>query len=340
MIQFEETSLRAFSLHRVATEENQSVVSNNVFNCDEETETLLNKHLLKPFSSHAETFEFTHEIDLAYNVLFNLAKQVFDGADVANCFENVVKHLINVSKHPKIKDGDLVVALFDNVLFHNKHYSALGVFKFEDKDSFLETIIEEQNVSFTFRKVIGNKKADKACLVLCTEEPYTLLITDSHSNETDYWQKEFINQRSKNDFVNNTKDFLTLTKSYITEQVQNEFEVSKADQIDFLNRSVDYFKNNETFVQEAFEEAVFGDDKVIASFRNFDNQYRAEHELSFEDTFEISQQAVKKQARVFKSVLKLDKNFHIYIHGNRELIEHGTDSDGRKYYKIYYEEES
>ena len=49
--------------------------------------------------------------------------------------------------------------------------------------------------------------------------------------------------------------------------------------------------------------------------------------------------AVKKQARVFKSVLKLDKNFHIYIHGNRDLIEQGTDERGRKYYNIYYEEE-
>jgi hypothetical protein len=57
------------------------------------------------------------------------------------------------------------------------------------------------------------------------------------------------------------------------------------------------------------------------------------------DNFKISQQAVKKQARVFKSVLKLDRNFHIYIHGDRELIQQGVERDGRKYYKIYYNEE-
>jgi hypothetical protein len=34
------------------------------------------------------------------------------------------------------------------------------------------------------------------------------------------------------------------------------------------------------------------------------------------------------------------KNFHIYIHGNNELIRQGVDSDGRKYYKIYFETES
>ena len=62
--------------------------------------------------------------------------------------------------------------------------------------------------------------------------------------------------------------------------------------------------------------------------------------MELADSFEISAQAVKKQARVFKNVLKLDKNFHIYIHGNREMIEQGVDENGRKYYKIYYEEEN
>jgi hypothetical protein len=35
----------------------------------------------------------------------------------------------------------------------------------------------------------------------------------------------------------------------------------------------------------------------------------------------------------------LGENFDIYIHGNKEMIEKGVDDDGRKYYKIYYNEE-
>ena len=39
-------------------------------------------------------------------------------------------------------------------------------------------------------------------------------------------------------------------------------------------------------------------------------------------------------------MLKLDKNFHIYIHGDKDLIEKGYDqTTGKKYYKIYYDEE-
>jgi len=133
---------------------------------------------------------------------------------------------------------------------------------------------------------------------------------------------------------------LTLTKDYITSQFQNDFEVTKADQIDFLNRSVDYFKKHETFEKQEFEKEVFGDNDVIESFKKFDQVYQRENEIVLTDSFEISEKAVKKQARAFKSVLKLDKNFHIYIHGNRDLIEQGVDSNGRKYYKIYYEEEN
>jgi len=222
----------------------------------------------------------------------------------------------------------------------NKYYEGLGIFKFEDKDSFIETSIENRKLDLKFRKGIGSKKPDKACLIMFTEEPFTILIIDSNINETDYWQKDFINHKPKKDNVNDTNNFLTLTKSFITNQVPNDFEVSKADQIDLLNRSVEYFKSNDTFEKEKFEEEVFKERDIIDSFRNFDDDYRRDNKVEFSDSFEISVQAVKKQARVFKSVLKLDKNFHIYIHGNKELIEQGVDENGRKFYKIYYEEEN
>ena len=65
------------------------------------------------------------------------------------------------------------------------------------------------------------------------------------------------------------------------------------------------------------------------------------NEIDVPDNFAISIQAVKKQARVFKSVLKLDKNFHVYIHGDKSLIEKGFDErTGKNFYKIYFDEEA
>jgi hypothetical protein len=107
-----------------------------------------------------------------------------------------------------------------------------------------------------------------------------------------------------------------------------------------LNRSVDFFKKKEKFVKEEFESEVLQDQGLITSFRTFDDAYRESKELDAFTEFEISSVAVKKQSKVFKSILKLDKNFHIYIHGDKSLIERGVDADGRKFYKIYFTEES
>jgi len=170
---------------------------------------------------------------------------------------------------------------------------------------------------------------------------YRICIVDNanKSNEAQYWKDVFLQLKPiKNDF-HQTNQFLGITKQFVTKQLSEDFEVSKADKIDFLNRSVDYFKKHESFDKKEFENEVFHDAGMIKSFRNFDSNYREEKEIKLLDNFDISPQAVKKQARVFKSVLKLDKNFHIYIHGKRELIEQGVEKDGRKFYKIYFNEE-
>jgi hypothetical protein len=171
------------------------------------------------------------------------------------------------------------------------------------------------------------------------EKGYKVCVIDSKSKDTQYWKNDFLNIKPASDEYHFTSDFLSITKEYVTKQLSDEFEVNKTDQIDLLNRSVDYFKTNDKFEKEEFEKSVFQSEELIESFRSFDNSYRDDNEIEVSDSFDISSQAVKKQIRAFKKVLKLDKNFHIYIHGDKELIEQGVEKDGRKYYKIYYERE-
>ena len=219
-------------------------------------------------------------------------------------------------------------------------FNGLGIFKVEKKETFLETPEWTKEPSLLFKEGISEKRLDKACLILFGSEPYTILAYDNNSSEATYWKNDFINLDFKRDHINNTNQFLQMTKNYITDQLPEEFEVSKTDQIDLLNKSIGYFKNHEQFDKSEFEMEVFGDAEAIKSFRYFDDQYQQEMDLDLSENFKISSNSVKKQARIFRSVLKLDKNFHVYIHGNRELIERGEDSDGRKYYKIYFENES
>jgi hypothetical protein len=118
-----------------------------------------------------------------------------------------------------------------------------------------------------------------------------------------------------------------------------QFDVSKADQIDLLNKSAKYLKENDNFNFKEFADEVMENPDLIRSFKKYKTAYEQNYEMDIADNFAISQNAVKKQARTLKSVIKLDKNFHIYIHGDRNLIEQGEDKKG-KFYKVYYEEEN
>jgi hypothetical protein len=339
MIEFSEATISNLVFHRIGNEMNNSFLSTSEYDLESsEEEEVLKKIFLKPFAGNTSTYEFKHDIDIELNTLFKLARDIHQENDFFEKSKDIHQHLKTVSKHPNIKDGDLFIVKYDDVKLGNAFYEALGIYKVENKETFIETKAADAGISF--KKGIGTRKLDKACLILFSEEPYTVFVIDNGSTETDYWINEFVNVGYRNDYVNSTNQFLTLTKSFITEQIPNEYEVNKADQIDLLNRSVEYFKTHETFEKRDFEKEVFQDNEVISSFQKFNESYVNENEIELSGNFEISVQAVKKQARVFKSVLKLDKNFHIYIHGDRKLIEQGVEQDGRKYYKIYYKDEN
>ena len=85
---------------------------------------------------------------------------------------------------------------------------------------------------------------------------------------------------------------------------------------------------------------VLGSDTIIDSFNRHKDVYSLERNIELAENFVISESAVKKLERRMKSVIKLDKNFHIYVHGGEQLVEQGYDEErGMKYYKLYYREE-
>jgi hypothetical protein len=105
-----------------------------------------------------------------------------------------------------------------------------------------------------------------------------------------------------------------------------------------LNKSIKFFKEKDNFNLEEFTNEVIAQPDVIEKFHQYKTEYAKEYDMEFSDNFTISESAVKKQSRIFKSVIKLDKNFHIYIHGDREKIQLCEDEKG-KFYKIYFDRE-
>lgn len=343
---FIEAVIADFYVHKVGNkiaDEEYFIAKRNV-NADNDLKTLLSHYFLSSFKSE-ELYRFNHDIELPLNEVYSCVRKIFNNP--GSLYEqsiNLAKHLYNQSVHPKIKGGEFYVVFFKDCILNGESLDAIGLFKSENKDTFLEVEQITDGFDIESRKGFNINKLDKGCLIFNKEadKGFTVTIIDNTNkgNEAQYWKDNFLNVATLNNDFHQTNQFLGIAKQFVAKQLSEDFEVSKTDKIDFLNRSVDYFKKHETFDKQEFESEVFGDSDVIKSFRKFDQTYRQENEVELSDNFEISSQAVKKQARVFKNILKLDKNFDIYIHGNRELIEQGIDENGRKYYKIYYENEA
>lgn len=303
------------------------------------------KYFLVPFTAtEFYSFTFTND-DFTLNPLYHFTSQIFDSSKTFHRNSvDIAKHLYEVSLHPQIKSGDLFVVYFSGISIDGEDTDAIGIFKSENTQSFLRVAKEKNDFSVNHYDGINIEKLDKGCLIFNSERnngfKISIINKSSKSAEAQFWKDNFLMLRPATDEFHQTKQFLSITQNYITKQFSQEFDVSKADQIDLLNRSVEYFKTHDTFEKKEFEKEVLYHPEMIRSFRNFDQQYRDANEIPMENNFDISPQAVKKQARIFKSVLKLDKNFHIYIHGDKDLIERGVEKDGRKFYKIYYNNES
>jgi hypothetical protein len=343
----ENSHLEHVSVHQVGNKTNDErlVLSKDTLDTSGfEVRALLSRFFLTPFSlPEFHSFTFSND-DFKMNPVYSFASQIFD--DVKSLHEkseDIAKHLYELSVHPQIKSGDLFVAYISELTLADEVVDAIGIFKSENRHSFLHMENNENKFSLQSYEGIHVDKLDKGCLIFNTyrEDGFRVCIVDksNKSGEAQYWKDNFLQIKSIKDDYHQTKDFMNITKEFVTNQLTEEFEVSKADQIDILNRSVAYFKSHDNFDKAEFEEEIFNEPDVIESFRNFDTEYREGNDIEIADSFDISNQAVKKQARIFKSVLKLDKNFHIYIHGNRNLIEKGVDDNGKKFYKIYYEEE-
>jgi hypothetical protein len=304
---------------------------------------VLTSWFLSPFREPV-FYHFHHVSDLDLNEIYSIATSLFKSTKgFVRKSKDIANILYEYSNHPKVKSGELYVAYLQDCVINNETTDAIGIFKSEDKETFLKVFQEDAYFGVNHDEGISLRKPDKACLIFNVkqDEGYRVCILDNHNvgNEAQYWKDEFLKLKPVDDNYYQTQHYLNLAKDFVTGRLDEDFEISKADQIDYLNRSINYFKKNEQFDEQEFASDVFEHKEVISSFKKFKKDYQHEHDLHVVSEFEISAQAVKRQSRIFKSVLKLDRNFHIYIHGDRELIERGIDPDGRKYYKIYYKEE-
>ena len=346
-ISLNEAVLQKVSVHYIGNKGNgqEFIFSKKPLEISKEDKHTIKSSFLGNFNLESDKYSFNHASSLDFNEVYNYClESLAEGATFHKNSVNMARHLYESTMHPKIKAGELYVCHFENCLVDGAFVEAIGIYKTETKSSFLDLAISETEVSLVMREGVEVSKFDKACLVFPTnaEQGFDVLIFDSNrGEEAVFWKETFLNVVPQANEYYQTNQFLNLTKQFIAKQLPQEYEIAKTDQIDLLNKSVEYFRANESFDKKQFEKEVFDDSGMINAFRKFETSYSEMNDVDISDKFDISTQAVKKQARVFKSVLKLDKNFHVYIHGDKDLIEKGYDERvGKSFYKIYFDEET
>lgn len=317
-------------------------LSTSLLELNDGLKNILINYFVNSFSSE-ELFELYHDSGIEFNVVYGAASRIFDDPDsLHEQSVNLAKHLYDQSTHPKIKGGEFYTVYFKDCIVDGDTVDAVGLFKSENKDTFLRVLHKGGNFNLESEQGINIKKLDKGCLIFNKEREngYVVAVVDNTNRgiEAQYWMDDFLHVRQRKDGYANTQNAMALAKNFVTKALPELFEVSKADQIDLLNRSLEFFKENDTFEMEEFANEVIEQPEVIESFRQYKRSFEEENDVVIDDSFDISDHAFRRQQRSYKRVIRLDRKIQIIIDGNRDHVEQGEDERG-KYYKVYYNSE-
>jgi hypothetical protein len=312
----------------------------------DDARTIINQ-CLKPYKNSTLQYQFTTENDANVQSVSSLAQLMFNQqSNFAFATQSIAQLLFTVSDHPQVKAGNLIIMAFNNLRFNEIIYKGIGIFKSESKTPFLQITQHTNDFELAVAEGILTDNIEKSCLILegTTEAPMMVLCHNKANNtqaEAIYWKDDFLQiEPAENNFVQ-TQAFMEMTNSFIKDRYPNDFELNKVDQIDLLNKSVKFLQLKDSFNEDEFANEVLMFPEVKESFAKFTDEYKSSNNLALNNDFEIDNRAVKNYDNNSHKVIKLDKNFHVYVHGNKHLIEKGFDENRDKhFYKIYFDEEN
>ncbi len=255
----------------------------------------------------------------------------------------MAKKIYNITDEENQCYSELYLVYFSNCVVDDITTTAVGIYMSDAKETFLKIMQNENEVNFQQEKGISLKKLDRGCIIFNVEEDsgYIIKAQDNTKGDNVYWIDSFLEAKAIENEYFNTESFLKICKEFNDEVLAKNESVKNEERIQFLQNSLNYFQTNQTFNQEQFANETIGNEAVIHEFNNFKQRYRNNHEIEAPETFDIDETAVKKSKKYLRSVIKLDKNFHIYVHSRPEFLQRGYDEEkGKSFYKVFFEIES
>ncbi len=284
-----------------------------------------------------QQYQFFHETEIGLNEIFTYVNAIFFSND--NFLEqskHIATHLHSVSQHPNIKSGELFIGLFENCFWHNEVTKILTIVKIEDRDMYLDVTSEEDNLIISGVDGINVKKANNTAVIvdMGSDKAPAVFIKTKRKEDVVYWQERFLKLRVADEQFHKTNLALTECKKYILK----EESFTNTEKLGYLNKTLDYFRNEEEFEVDNYVETVFDKpdsvqkDIIVNSVKPYETI--------------ISESAIAKAEKSYKRKIKLDDNIEIQVNVQNieqvdQLIELGFDEEtNRKYYKIYFQEEA
>lgn len=345
MINLYNTHIASLSIHRVGNKSRNEAMflSAQPYKMDDEITPLLKEFFLKPFRDKEENYyQFEHESDLEFHSLFGMASAIFDQPEqVHEISKKISRHLFDQSMHPHIKSGEVYVAYLENVHLDNEKVDAIGIFKSELKQDFLQFAETGTQLDAILQQGVNLNKLDKGALIFNTkkDEGYKILSVDSNRYDTRYWLESFLGVDAFEDENFFTKKYLKFCQDFAKEVVLPAED--KKEEVMFMNRAMNHFAKNDTFEETNFVNEVIENPNLIPEFKHYKTEKGPKYSIEDVSSFPIANTAVTAARKKLKNTIVLDTNIQIKMdfinpESAERFVEKGWDEERQMYYYLVY----
>ncbi|MGV3059943.1 nucleoid-associated protein [[Pasteurella] aerogenes] len=186
---------------------------------DATLDDLLLKFFLAPVVNSENEYLLNHESDINLNLIKHYSSLVFkDENEFVTASVAIAKHLYISSTHPNIGGGEFIEILYDGIRINDLEVQAIGLFKIEAKNSYLDIKNNHHAINIVEKKGISVDSIQKGAVVLSVDN--TVFIVDNLGKKTKYWLDSFIKAIPKN----TTKKYVQILGS-VTKAIANKISL-------------------------------------------------------------------------------------------------------------------
>ena len=341
MLYKEYIKIAALSVHKIGNKSAMEGVeySDTPVILSEELGELLKSYFLMAFKDE-ERYAFSHPTSLYLNEVFSYVSEIFDNENTFHeQSRNLAKFLYEKSEHPNIKRGDFYVILFKDCILDGETVDAIGLFKSENKDTFIQINPVAGGFSVESQTGMNINKLDKGCLVfnMKREDGFVACVVDnSNRSDAKYWLNDFLQLKRCEDDFRQTEQAFAMCKSFISHLPE---EYDKATKAVMMNKVIETL-GEDVVTLDNIANRAFEPTGASEAFYSYADEYQTMQEMTFKDSFQGKADTMARRAASAVTKIKLDNNFIISILGGEENLERGYDEErGMKYYTLYFEKE-